>query len=75
MEVSQDIVLCDASVQYMFCDAKDFGRWSSTLMLQVQLGHCNDVRCLTALHPKAEVHPRFCSASIQPRVQRCDGYR
>jgi len=24
MEVSQDVVLCDASVQYMFCDAKDF---------------------------------------------------
>src|SRR5215813_10142589 len=23
MEVSQDVVLCDASVQYMFCDAKD----------------------------------------------------
>jgi len=24
MEVSQDIVLCDASAQYMFCDAEDF---------------------------------------------------
>jgi len=24
MEVSQDVGLCDASVQYMFCDAKDF---------------------------------------------------
>src|SRR5262249_34332835 len=24
------------------------------------LGHCSDVRCMTSLAPKAEVHPRSC---------------
>src|SRR5258706_6047347 len=32
----------------------------------VRLGHCGDVRCTTALPPKAEVHPRCCYVAFVP---------
>src|SRR5262245_14101637 len=32
----------------------------------VKLGHCRDVRCMTALLPKTEVHPRSCYVANVP---------
>ena len=58
---SQDVVLCDASVQYMFCDAKDF----ATLIIDFSSvgatsapGHDRsfvDVASMSGLLPKAAV--------------------
>jgi hypothetical protein len=38
-----------------------------------QLGRCSDVRCTTALPPKADVHPRSCYVAFVPKpaASRC----
>ena len=40
---------------------------------RVELGHCGDVRCTTALPPKADVHPRSCYVAFVPKpvLSRC----
>jgi hypothetical protein len=37
----------------------------------VKLGHCGDVRCTTALPPKAEVDPRSCYVANVPKGDIC----
>src|SRR5262249_42506062 len=48
-------------------------RWhcSPEVRSGVKLGHCSDVRCMTALPPKAEVHPRFCYVANVPEADSC----
>jgi hypothetical protein len=43
-----------------------FCRCMSFYTARVRLGHCSDVRCTTALPPKAEVHPRSCYVAHVP---------
>ncbi len=38
------------------------------MSVQVKLGHPGDVRCTTALPPKADVHPRSCYVAQVPRA-------
>src|SRR5258707_5572835 len=37
----------------------------------VRLGHCGNVRCTTALPPKADVHPRCCYVAFVPISDIC----
>src|SRR5215510_1358729 len=42
----------------------------------VKIGHCGDVRCMTALPPKAEVHPRCCYvAEVTSRLMQRSKHR
>jgi hypothetical protein len=36
--------------------------------VSVKLGRAGDVRCMTALPPKAEVHPRSCYVAFVPKA-------
>src|SRR5215470_10482300 len=45
---------------------------STRLMTAVgQNRHCGDFRCITALAPKAEVHPRSCYVAFVPQPDSC----
>jgi hypothetical protein len=42
--------------------------------VRVKFRHCSDVRCMTALAPKAEVHPRSCYVGEVPIAATPDQY-